>query len=130
MNRAQMSDEQIFKALEVVTHQVGRRLEKHGRGAFISKHETFGIVSEEYHELIDELRNDTDLTRFAEELMDVAVACVLGVASMISSEAPVMKTEQDIPADSIHATDLENLAVQARESLKVRAAQSGLVIPD
>lgn len=58
-----------------------KRLDERGYGIFISDHETLGIVTEEYHELIQAVKNN-DLENIREELMDIAVACMHGVASI------------------------------------------------
>lgn len=87
MVRDQVSDSHLLTVIELFVEQLGKRLEKHGRGKYASAHETLGIVAEEYDELLDAVRkNDPQLVY--EELMDIAVGCIFGVASM-TAEQPV-----------------------------------------
>lgn len=57
------------------------RLNKKGYGIFISTHEILGVVNEEHHELVEAIKNN-DLENIREELMDIAVACIHGIASI------------------------------------------------
>lgn len=117
INRPQVSDETLLKAIEVVTHHVGLRIEKHGRGAFASPHEGLGVMAEEYHELIDACK-ENDLQNYAEEMIDLAVGGIFGLASMI----------QSAPAETPAPTPVEDAAEQARRLMIERASQSGIVI--
>lgn len=83
MERKQLSDKALLHVLEVLTINVGKRLEKHGRGAFLSQHEALGVLTEEFWEVTDAVRG-TDLAVIAEEYFDVAVTCVVAVASMVA----------------------------------------------
>jgi hypothetical protein len=56
-----------------------RAMEKHGHGKTVSDHESLGIITEEYHELIDAVRAN-DGTAW-EEMIDLAVAAVFGAMS-------------------------------------------------
>jgi NTP pyrophosphatase (non-canonical NTP hydrolase) len=85
MGRPEVSDQILLAALDAMTVRVGQKIEKHGRGAYISNHETLGIVAEEYHELIDAVHQN-DPVDVANELMDIAVAALFGVASMMEKE--------------------------------------------
>jgi len=53
---------------------------KHGPGAFVSNHEAFGAITEEYYELLDELRNN-DTDAFCVESLDLIVAILWGILS-------------------------------------------------
>ncbi len=97
MERPQVSDELILKALEALTVNVGRKIEEKGRGAFISSHETLGQVTEEYTELIGAVHNN-DPVEIGQELMDIAVAAVFGVASMFVKE-------EELKASSTESTN-------------------------
>jgi NTP pyrophosphatase (non-canonical NTP hydrolase) len=56
-------------------------LKKHGNGKFISAHETLGVLTEEYDETINAVRNNSE-GQIIQELFDVAQTAVFGVASM------------------------------------------------
>lgn len=73
-----------LKASDVLRH-VGKRfndrLLQHGPGVAVSLHEILGIVAEESHEVFEAVvACDRDETRA--ELVDLAVACLLGIASI------------------------------------------------
>ena len=53
----------------------------HGMGALVSPHEIFGCLAEEFTEAQDEMHANND-KKFADELLDIAVAAILGVASL------------------------------------------------
>lgn len=66
----------LQKALQV-------RLQEKGPRAFASTHEVLGIITEEFHELVDAVRSN-DRPSVAGELMDIAVACIFGLACIKS----------------------------------------------
>lgn len=77
-HRKQITDSSINKGLITLTGALNHRLEEKGYGTFASRHEVQGIITEEYHELIEALKsNNTE--EFRAELLDLAVACVFGV---------------------------------------------------
>ena len=81
MKRIQISREVQHIAFLDVEAKLVERLKKHGLGGYVGAHETLGIVAEEYHELIDAVRsNDPDAVEA--ELIDVAVGCIFGIASL------------------------------------------------
>jgi len=51
----------------------------------VGNHESLGIITEEYWELIDACKQN-DPVDVASELMDIAVGAVFGVASMMERE--------------------------------------------
>lgn len=71
----------ITKASRDILRKLGQRLEQHGRGSFIGPHETLGILTEEYAELIEAVRSN-DYKQVERELIDIAVGCLFGVASL------------------------------------------------
>ncbi len=119
MDRTPVSDEALLKAIEIVTHHVGLRIEKHGRGAFASNHEALGVTTEEYFELVDAVKNNDD-QNVAEELIDIAVCGIFGLASKIKMEAAITETAP--------VADMDSAAEKARQMMIDRAAQSGLII--
>lgn len=48
-----------------------------GDGIFVSAHESLGVIAEEYHELVEAVR---DRRGIEDELLDLAVACYLALA--------------------------------------------------
>jgi NTP pyrophosphatase (non-canonical NTP hydrolase) len=98
MIRPEASDKALLAAVEALTVNLGRRIEEKGRGVFVSSHETLGAVTEEYQELIDAVRQN-DPVEVGEELMDIAVAAVFGVASMLQKEEELVNEAEPKPAD-------------------------------
>ena len=84
-SRIQISNDAINQASLEVRDQIQRRLEQKGFGTFASRHETLGIVTEEYHELVEAVHTGT-LLNIRKELEDLAVAAIFGVAC-ISKES-------------------------------------------
>ena len=70
-------------SLNMVRDKLQLRLNQRGTKTFASKHEILGIITEEYHELIEAVKNN-DKHEFIEEILDVAVACVYGLACTIA----------------------------------------------
>jgi NTP pyrophosphatase (non-canonical NTP hydrolase) len=95
MERPEVSDEILLKAIEALTVNLGRKIEKHGRGAYVGNHETLGIVAEEYHELVEAVRQN-DPVDVANELMDVAVGALFGVASMMEKEERIKAAAESL----------------------------------
>ena len=81
MKRTIISSHAQQLAFFSVETKLADRLEKHGLGGYVSAHETLGIVAEEYHELIDAVRSNNQDDVEA-ELIDIAVACIFGLASL------------------------------------------------
>ena len=80
-NRPKVPIEFVKDSLNKVFERIEKKTLKHGGHAYASTHEIYGIVAEEFKELMDELHsNDTD--EFESELIDVAVGAVWGLASM------------------------------------------------
>jgi hypothetical protein len=93
--RPQVTDETLTAALEQVVHSVGERLKLKGHGAFVSHHEGLGIVTEEYHELVEAVRGN-DPVDVANEAMDVAVGAIFIVASLLQQEAEVKLAQEKL----------------------------------
>ena len=74
--------EAVFKA---VRQKLEFRLKEKGFGILVSRHEIQGILAEEFKELMDALQ-DNDRNWFREELLDIAVGCIIGIASMDSKK--------------------------------------------
>jgi NTP pyrophosphatase (non-canonical NTP hydrolase) len=71
--------------IDVAAHDIrtdlDRRLAQHGHGSYIGPHEALGIITEEYDELLDAVRSN-DHSQVEKELIDIAVGCLFGVASL------------------------------------------------
>ena len=68
-----------------VTEKVDFRIQQKGDGAYAGPHETYGILAEEFDELLDALRaNDAD--SFRDELGDIIVGCLIGLASALPAD--------------------------------------------
>ena len=89
--RVEFATCQIIGA-ELVEH-VKHRLAKHGHGAHASPHEILGVITEEYQELVEAVRDDDNPQRFVDELFDIGVACIFGVASMNELSDPANKED-------------------------------------
>ena len=129
--RVQLTDEQLLQAIEAVTHGVARRLTKHGRGAFASNHEAQGVLKEEWDEFKRAV-TENDNQNVAEELIDIAVASVIAVASMVAgaetstvctcgptegcTQCPE-KTQEETEAVKPTYVDVEDAAERARRRL-------------
>lgn len=95
MERPELTNELLLKAIEETTVAVGRMVDKHGLGAYISNHEALGIITEEYQELVDAVRSN-DPVDIANEILDIAAACVKSIASMLDREARIVAAREEL----------------------------------
>ena len=77
-----------------VIDKLNQRLRDKGDLSFASRHEILGIVSEEFYELLEAVKNDNNPLGFRNELIDIAVACIFGVASMDEFNMKVSKEKE------------------------------------
>jgi len=70
---------------EAIWTKLMDRLTEKGWGIYISSHETLGIITEEYTELIEAV-GENDHAHQWKELLDIAVAALAGMASIDSGE--------------------------------------------
>lgn len=80
-SRVDLARAGIEKARRDVMEKLYRRLDQKGWGAYIGPHETLGILFEEWREVADAVQAD-DVAWLVEELKDLAVGCVIGIASL------------------------------------------------
>lgn len=77
---------QTVKALnhgkDLAMDKVMYRLKQKGPGLFIDRHQIYGVIAEEVNELLDAIHNN-DLENMEEELIDVVVAALWGLASLV-----------------------------------------------
>ncbi len=82
MNRKEITKEQALEACCMLNKKLLYRMNQKGRGSYASSHEILGLLYQElgeYEHAIHERKSDEDKI---EELLDVAVAAVFGVASI------------------------------------------------
>jgi NTP pyrophosphatase (non-canonical NTP hydrolase) len=78
-NRPQITDDTIATANHLLQLQLKLQLEKKGGGTWVSSHEILGIITEEYYELIEAVKNNNE-HRIKAELLDLGVAVLFAVA--------------------------------------------------
>ena len=83
--RKVLNDEDLIKSIQKVTSMINYRLSQKGDYGYIGPHETYGIIAEEFAELMDSLRENNS-QNFYRELVDIAVACVIGMASQLPAD--------------------------------------------
>ena len=82
--RKPISKEEFEKVLDKVRLATEWQIKNKGDGAFVSTHEIVGVIQEEYSELLEELHKNNNQA-FATELIDIAIACLWGYASMVAN---------------------------------------------
>jgi hypothetical protein len=80
MERQPVNLERVKDVLGAIEWHLNEKIQKHGDGAFVSNHETFGAITEEYYELLEELRRNNDKA-FYRESLDLIVAILWGILS-------------------------------------------------
>ena len=80
-NRLQIDKDTISGVMITLQKKLDSKIEKRGMNSYASIHEIYGIIAEEFKEVMDEMH----LNRYADfesELIDVAVGALWGVMSM------------------------------------------------
>lgn len=77
--RPQVPENCINEAFSEILMKLVSRLDEKGYGTFASSHEIDGVVDEEVREWKDAVRSN-DANAQYKELLDIAVACVFGLA--------------------------------------------------
>jgi len=100
--RLPVSEGQRAEAAGRIFHGLDKRLAYNGDKAFIGPHEILGIITEEYIELVGAVTSN-QRERVINELVDVAVGCLWGVASLIAQRdaslyPPVAQAATDLKA--------------------------------
>lgn len=83
--REQLTRSELMSAKGAVTRKLAARMHEKGFGTLASMHEILGIVTEEYAELVEAV-HDKMHTSVEAELVDIAVACLVGLASIRSGK--------------------------------------------
>jgi hypothetical protein len=81
IERPQTSEREVLVFLESLEAKIKRRLKQHGLGIAVSPAEVYGIVAEEFHELMIAMHGN-DEEEFYKELEDIAIAAVFGMVSI------------------------------------------------
>lgn len=84
--REQLTRAEFKKAAMDVSAKLEQRLKEKGYGASVSRHEILGILEEEVMEFLHEVHRGQP-KGLQEELMDIAVAAIWGLASLQSGKA-------------------------------------------
>lgn len=80
MSRPIVPDKEVKRALLRLRKRLKDRIAKHSGGAYYSRHETLGLLTEEVKELLDAVHTNNHVN-FEEELIDIAVVVIFGHAS-------------------------------------------------
>jgi len=83
-NRQQLSTEDLAKAICEVEEKLMFRARQKGLGTMASNHEILGIIEDEVQEYRDEVHAKSEDEKKIEELKDIAVAAIFGIASIKS----------------------------------------------
>lgn len=76
-----VEEKNIDLAFDELEYKMVNILSKKGLGTFSSIHEILGVTTEEYYEFVESVHKK-DHGNIKQELLDIAVACVFGVACM------------------------------------------------
>lgn len=79
--RAEVTPQAVELALDKLRDQIFKRLHTKGFGSFASSHEILGIIVQETHEFEATVHKKDPSV---DELFDIAVAAIFGVASITS----------------------------------------------
>jgi len=86
IDRPQLTDADLNSAMSELQKQVARRINEKGAGSFASRHEIAGAIdSEEMHEFREAVQKGT-LYDVKDELLDIAVGCVIGIAGIAAKK--------------------------------------------
>ena len=86
--RTQITKDWIDEATTATYKKLYERLDKKGYGSYSGRHEILGIITEEFWELVEAVRSQPisgDKNTVREELIDIAIGCIFGVACIDSS---------------------------------------------
>ena len=78
MEKEKIELDRVAEIIEEVTHHLIHALNKFNWDKIASSHEALGIITEEYYELIEAIKNNNDVATRS-ELIDIAVAAIFGI---------------------------------------------------
>ena len=79
--RSDLSNDSKCAAISDVCKDFRTQILKKGNQKLMSTHEILGTVTEEFHELVGAV-TENSVPNVKKELSDIAVACILGIASI------------------------------------------------
>lgn len=90
LNRQPVTTDDITKGIIALTKKLYQRLDQKGSGAYVSRHEILGILTEEMQEVQEAIRDDSSAgyIHYNKELMDVAVGALFGYICIESGYIP------------------------------------------
>jgi len=86
MQRPTITPELQKRAIDIVLNRFNKKLEKRGRAALASEFETFGRIQQELHEFEEALHMKVIQPERINELADVALYAIWGIASLLTGE--------------------------------------------
>ena len=86
IKRQKLDPSLLIHVIDEVRNNLSNRLNQHGDGACVSPMETLGIVTEEYFEVVEAVKSNNN-DEVYKELSDLAVSCLLGMASIQLEES-------------------------------------------
>ena len=78
-HRVQITESQLRDAEQTVEFWLRRRLDEKGWGAWVSRHEILGFLTEEYTEMTEAVHSKSE-QEIRAELVDIAVGCEFAIA--------------------------------------------------
>lgn len=84
MSRQMLKPKDLMEAITGIDKKMKFRLKQKGGRTYASVHEAYGIIAEEHKELLDAIHENEGHDAIVEELNDIAVACVIAIASIKS----------------------------------------------
>ena len=85
MQRSQITDEEVENAIRVFRDKLQKVRSIKGNDSWASTHEILGLLMEEVREVEDEVRTGNKVA-MVDELLDVAIIAVYGVACLTSKD--------------------------------------------
>lgn len=79
--RKQATSKDVREVVEIILNRILEIFEKKGYGTFVSSHECLGIITEEYHELVEAVRRENN-DMILMELGDVAISAIFSIVSL------------------------------------------------
>ncbi len=84
MSRKQITEQELDNAIFNIRFKLFKRLEEKGYGAFVSRHEVLGVITEEYTELIEAVEGKS-LDEVKSEIVDIVVGGIFALACIDSN---------------------------------------------
>lgn len=76
----QVTAEHILRVQEISNYHLQKTIEEKGNTAFHSTHESLGVITEEYYELVEAVKKNDGT--YIDELLDIITACKFALASV------------------------------------------------